>query len=425
VNQYESQAMREILVKSGFKDCISRDIADIYVVNTCTVTERADRESRYWIGFFHKMNPNAKIVVTGCYMETNADDVSFLPGVFRVLKNSEKNQIAEILDPEAKDPEAAFRSLRISDFKSHTKAFIKIQDGCENTCSYCKVPLVRGYFKSRPISDILDEAKDLIARGFKELVLTGICLGAWGKDMFPGAISKGAGIAGLGLVDVLRAVTELAGDFRVRLSSIEPKYVTDELIGFLARNKKMCKHLHIPLQSGDDEILGKMNRPYTSEAYQALVNKIRANMEDIALTTDVLIGFPGESDANFRNTIEFIKGMLPLRTHIFTFSRRKGTPAYGMAGEVKDTVLKKRFYDLNTAALGASYVYRRKFLNEKLNVLVETKRDKQSGLLMGYSDNYIKILFQGPDELMKNIVPVRVEYMTLMLTVGAYAPNPS
>lgn len=421
VNQYESQAMRELLLNAGFKECLTKDIADIYILNTCSVTGRADRESRYWIGFFHKTNPQARIVVTGCYTERNADDISFLPGVSCILKNNDKGKIAAMLDPEVKERIPLTPFLKITDFKDHTKAFIKIQDGCENSCSYCKVPLVRGSIRSKPIKNILDEVNSLSEKGFKEIVLTGICLGAWGKDLFPEAISRAVvGLEGASLADVLKALETVKGDFRIRLSSIEPRYVTDGLIDYMSKNKRICKHMHIPFQSGDDEILKKMNRPYTVADYKSLVNRARDKVKDIAITTDILIGFPGESEANFRNTMHFIKEIIPSRTHIFTFSKREGTAAFNIGEAVDIKTVKRRYHELKAVTLSASYLYRSKFLNERLDVLVETKRDRQTGLLTGYSDSYIKVIFEGPDELMRKIVPVKISDLNLTFTIGNY-----
>jgi len=425
VNQYESQAMRELLVAAGFKECPSKHMADIYIINTCTVTERADKESRHWISFFHKTNPNAKIVVAGCYPEMDADSISFLPGIAHIVKNSEKNRIAEIINEQrtTNDERRDHKRpslLSITGFKGHSKAFVKIQDGCENFCSYCKVPLVRGPLRSKPIDDIKEEVKTLVDGGFKEIILTGICLGAWGKDLFPEGLANGSGLDNVNLVDVLEALDRMPGEFRVRLSSIEPKHVTPRFIDFLSQSKRICRHLHIPLQSGDDEVLKRMNRPYSAAEYRQLIDGIRNKVKDIAITTDLLTGFPGESDAGFERTLNFVKDILPARVHIFTFSKRRGTAAYDMAPDVPRDVLKKRFLALKVAAFETSYIYRARFLNEKLDVLVETGRDRYSGLLTGYTDNYIKVLFKGPDELMKKIAPVRIEDMTLLLTLGAY-----
>ncbi|MDP2913751.1 MAG: tRNA (N(6)-L-threonylcarbamoyladenosine(37)-C(2))-methylthiotransferase MtaB [Candidatus Omnitrophota bacterium] len=444
VNQYESQAMRELLLNAGFVECLSKDIADIYIVNTCTVTNRADKESRNMISLFHRRNPLAKIAVTGCYVENNSEELSGLPGVTNIVLNKQKGRIADILNSQDPGPEpltsfglgpasngAGFGAgrrlpvqgeemLSITDFKGRTKAFVKIQDGCDNFCSYCKVPFVRGHSRSKSLNAILTEVETLVAKGFQEIVLTGICLGAWGMDLFPEAVAKGSGLNGASLVDVLKAIDGIDGKFRVRLSSIEPKYVTDELIDFMARNKRMCRHLHIPLQSGDDEILKKMNRPYRTSEYKAMVDKVRERIRDAAITTDVLIGFPGESDSNFRNTVNFIKAILPSRTHIFTFSRRMGTAAYGMGPGAPNELLKRRYNELNSVILSASYLYRTKFLNKIVDVLAETRRDKESRLLAGYSDNYIKVLFHGDDGLARRIVPVKITDIGLTYTWGLY-----
>ncbi|MDP3804225.1 MAG: tRNA (N(6)-L-threonylcarbamoyladenosine(37)-C(2))-methylthiotransferase MtaB, partial [Candidatus Omnitrophota bacterium] len=419
VNQYESQVMRETLLKAGYRECLSKEIADLYVLNTCTVTHHADRESRRWIGLFHRSNPKAKIVVTGCYVENDSDDISFMPGISLILKNAEKTRIADLLDGVSVSTAGDAPSV-ITRFEGHTKAFVKIQDGCENNCSYCKVPLVRSAVKSKPVKIITEEVRTLVENGYKEIVLVGICLGAWGRDLFPDKAAMAPGLKGAALVDALKALENIKGDFRIRLSSIEPKYVTDELIEFMAKTRRMCRHLHIPLQSGDDEVLKMMNRFYTTAEYRALVGKARSKIKGVAITTDVLVGFPGETDERFRNTVNFVKETMPSRTHIFTFSKRKGTSAHEMADAVSDDAAKKRRIALKTAALTASYIYRSGFLGEKLDVLVESRRDKNSGLLTGYTDNYIKAFFEGPDELMKSIVPVKITDMTLAYTMGEY-----
>lgn len=408
-------------MKAGYRECLSKDIADVYVLNTCTVTHHADRESRHWVGLFHRTNPKAKIVVTGCYVENDSGGVSLLPGVAHIIKNSDKGRIADILDE--RQTTNAHDHLSITRFEGHTKAFVKIQDGCENSCSYCKVPLVRNVIRSKPVKLITEEVGALVANGYKEIVLVGICLGAWGSDLCPSEIAKSVGLKGATLVDVLKAIDDINGDFRVRLSSIEPKYVTDELLDFMANTKRMCRHLHIPLQSGDDDILKIMNRPYTTTGYKSLIEKIRSRIKDMAITTDVLVGFPGETDERFRKTVNFVKDIMPARTHIFRFSKREGTPAHEMTDVVSDDAAKQRYMVLRTATLIASYLYRAKFLGEKLDVLVESRRDRHSGSLTGYTDNYIRVLFEGPDELMKKIVPVKITDMTLMQTLGEYDGN--
>jgi len=417
VNQYESQAIREDLVKAGLEECGRQETPDVFIVNTCTVTGEADKESRYSIGLFHRMNPDAKIIVTGCYAEKNGAEIMALSGVSHVLKNGEKNKISALLTDSSVLP----RPLKISDFKGHTKAFVKIQDGCENFCAYCKVPFVRGGLVSKAVGDIVEEVRILSSRGFKEIILTGICLGSWGKEISRIAESSGyPGDSNIGLPNVLRAIDKIPGDFRIRLSSIEPKYVTDELLGFMAGNKRICKHLHIPLQSGDDYILKRMNRPYSSDEYRGIIEKAKKAIDGLSITTDVLVGFPGESEKNFENTLELIKDIGPLKTHIFPFSPREGTAAYKMDGVVPKEVAKKRCARLNTIALGASYLFRENFVGTMLDVLVEGARDRSGGMLTGYSGNYIKVVFDGPDEIARKIVPVKMEYITLGETVGIY-----
>lgn len=421
VNQYESQAMRELLVKAGYEESGPEDAADIFIVNTCTVTGQADRESRNITGHLHKANPNARIVVTGCLAEKDASGLSSMPGVSNVLKNSEKNRIARVVSGlKAQGLGLDIRELSISDFKNHSKAYVKIQDGCENRCSYCKVPLVRGRLKSKPIKDIVKEVKGLVQNGFKEIVLTGICLGAWGRDMCFGHIARRVGLCAANLVDVLKSLDKVDGDFRIRLSSIEPKYIADDLIDFMGQSRRMCAHLHIPFQSGDDDVLKLMNRPYTSMEYMTIVDRVRARMPQIALTTDILIGFPGESGARFKNTMDFVKAVAPSRTHIFTFSRREGTTAYDMPDTVDRSILKKRYDSMRTVTLEIADMYKKSFLGKELSILVETKRDRSTGLLKGYSDNYIQVLFAGPDDIMKDVVPVKVIGFDSEKVMGRY-----
>jgi len=412
--------MRELLLNTGFRECLSKETADIYIVNTCTVTHKADSESRYWAGIFHKTNPKARIVITGCCAERDAAAFSFLPGISNIIKNKDKVSIADILtnhEPRLSAEALAkaettndepHRFLSITDFKDHTKAFVKIQDGCGNFCSYCKVPFVRGGFVSKPLEDVVGEVATLAAKNFKEIILSGICLGAWGSDFH----------RQLNIADALKALEKIPGDFRIRLSSIEPKYVTDELLDFMAGNRRICRHLHIPIQSGNDYILAKMNRPYTARQLKDLIVKVRKKIEGIGITTDIMVGFPGESDENFWNTVNMIKEIQPVRTHIFPFSKRSGTAAYAMDQQVGHSIIKKRFQHMKIAAITASYLFREEFLKRELEVLVESKREKHSGRLIGYTDNYIKVMFEGPDTLMRKIAPVKIEELNLTYTVG-------
>ena len=286
----------------------------------------------------------------------------------------------------------------ISSFSGHSRAFIKVQDGCNNSCAYCKIPSVRGRSRSRSLAEITREAKALIQNGYKEIVLCGICLGCYGKDLKP----KKA------LVDVISAIIKLKGNFRVRLSSIEARDITDRLIKLLASSDKICRHMHIPFQSGDDEILRLMQRKYTASFYKKIVDKLKEQIPDIAITTDILVGFPGEEDKHFLTTVELIEYVGPSRIHIFPFSLRKDTLAYDLPSRVSMNIIKERIEKLGIIARRSSYLYRKRFLNEKLYVLFEDKKDRKTGFAKGYTDNYIEVLCDNLNVTSSTLRPAEV-----------------
>jgi threonylcarbamoyladenosine tRNA methylthiotransferase MtaB len=382
VNQYESQVIRESFLRSRYIE--SRDIeeADIVVVNTCTVTSASDSKSLKSIRSGLK-NKNRCVVATGCMVEAEDFDIGKLNGVDFIIKNKDKYRIPQIV---ANDMIDHGLSYSITSFAGHSRAFVKIQDGCDNRCSYCKVSVVRGKSRSRPLESIIDECSALIEKGYREIVLTGICLGAYGKD-----ISKTANLGKL-----IKNICGIKGDWRVRLSSIEPKDVTGDLISQIASEEKICKHLHIPFQSGDDEILKKMNRPYTADSYARIAVMLREAIPDIALSTDIMVGFPGEEEANFKNTLDFIKEIRPMRLHVFGFSKRTGTPAYSYRGNVNNIIKKRRERVLLDAVKSFSAEFESMFTGKTAKVLVEDKRDR-NGFLQGYTDKYIKVFIDGPD----------------------------
>jgi len=414
VNQYETQAIREACFKKGFKETSSKK-ADCYVINTCTVTNAADRKSRECIYRCIRENPVAKVVVTGCYVQKDKDEISSIPGVDLIVPNEQKNNIAGLLL--AKQGKSCaiqneYTDLEISSFADHDKAFIKIQDGCNNRCSYCKIPIVRGKSRSRDLVSIVREAERLIRSGFQEIVLTGICLGAYGKDLKEK----------FDLVDVIESIEKLEGKFRIRLSSIEAKDVTEELTDKIASSSRMCRHLHIPFQSGDNTVLKKMNRHYTADFYRKLIDKIRNKIPQIAITTDIMIGFPTETEKRFNNTFKFLKEIAPSRMHIFPFSPRENTPAFAFADKVDSSTMKSRMHKLQDLAKEISYEYRKQFLHKELVVLAERKRDKKSGLLQGYSDNYIKIFINSKKLAPgNNLQKVRITQVTPDTTLSVPA----
>lgn len=395
VNQYESQLIREGFLRAGYSEAADPDDAGIYIVNTCTVTSTSDSKSLRMIRHGLRIK-DKRVVVTGCMVEDRELDLSKFRGAELIVKNKDKHRIAGIID--AKEGTGCKVHERgISGLKGHTRVFVKVQDGCDNVCSYCKVRVVRGRSRSRVIKDVLDECLQLIRNGTKEIVLTGICLGAYGRD-----IKKD--------LDFSRLIKELCGidgDWRLRLSSIEPKDINDKLISQLETQKRLCKHLHIPFQSGDDCILRKMKRPYKRRDYINIINELKRSIPDIAITTDIMIGFPGETEKRFENTVDFISEVRPMRMHIFPFSRRKGTAAYNYKDTVTSEEKRNREQKLASIAAGISSEFINKFIDKDIDVLTEEKRTKE-GNLQGYTDSYIKVCIDGPDSLKGRFIRCRL-----------------
>jgi len=407
VNQYESQVIRENFIKDGYLETSNRDEADIYVVNTCTVTSTSDSKSLKSIRYDLKKK-NKCIIATGCMVDAKDLDSGKLKGVDFIIKNKDKYNIPYIIrgvpphhkgtgQTEHQSTRAPEIGVQITGFKNHARAFVKIQDGCNNRCSYCKVSIVRGRSRSRHFEEVLNECKILIRNGYKEIVLTGICLGSYGKD-----ISKD-----ISLLKLIIELCKIKGDWRMRLSSIEPKDVTDGLISQIKSEEKLCKHLHIPFQSGDDKILKRMNRPYAASDYIGIVNKLRRAVPDIAISTDIMTGFPGEKEANFQNTLDFIREVRPMRLHAFGFSKRIGTSAHNYKDDVNIALKKTRERALIDVVKEFSKEFEGMFIDKIARVLVEDKRNGQ-GFLQGYTDRYIKVLIDAPDSAKSRLLTCRL-----------------
>ncbi len=405
VNQYESEVMRQSLLRNGYNESGNPELADIYIINSCTVTHKADRDTRRLIRHFHKVNPKAKTIVCGCYAELKEDReaLSQIPGVTWLVRNREKDSISEILMSMIKMQDTRYKQItnyksQITSFKDRDRAFVKIQDGCSHSCSYCKVVLVRGPSVSRSEEEILNEIGQLIQSGHKEIVLTGVCLGGWGRDFK----------RRLTLDYLLKKICDLKENFRLRISSIEPIYVTSELVNAVWELPKICKHFHIPLQSGDDKILKAMNRPYNAKQFSTLLKMIKKKLPNSAFTTDVIVGFPGEDENSFRKTYRFLKRIKPSRMHIFAYSKRIGTRASGF-GEIPDAgKVKPRKEILKHLAHSLTIQYDMRFKNKIIHVVVESQRDKTTQLLTGYTDTYIKVLLDGPDSLLNCLIAARI-----------------
>lgn len=394
VNQYESQVLRERLLSLGLKES-GRECADIYVINTCSVTHRADKESFDTIRKLNLANPKAQIFVTGCSAENAPEKLKLPGGVTHIVGNAQKENLPHfIVSGNEKKPFWPLEPSGISGFAQHTRAFLKIQDGCNNGCSYCIIPKLRGRSRSRKLEEIIKEARDLAANGYKEIVLCGICVGAYGKD---------AGITA-GLVKVIRELEKIDGLSRIRLSSIEATDVTQELIEALAYSKKLCSHLHIPFQSGDDKILRLMNRPMSSDGYRNLILSLRRLSPAIGITTDIMAGFPGEDEKSFAATVRFLEEIHPSRVHVFSFSPRKHTLAFRFGATVNPSVKKERARHLKSLAKELLLDFSRAQMGKTMEVLVEASLYKDTGLYKGYSSNYAKVFIRSAEPIINKVV---------------------
>jgi len=404
VNQYETQLIRETFSGVGFVEVTSD--ANVYVINGCTVTQKADRKCRQLIRRLHKRNPEAKIVITGCYAQNNPDLKSKIKEIACVVSQDEKTQIIDkINDTHDRNHLKKDTEKQIHDFADHNRAFMKIQDGCDNFCSYCIVPYMRGAPVSKSEASILKEARTLTDKGFKEIVLTGINLGTWGKGS---ARDEKLSV----LIKKLCQIRKLQ---RLRLSSIELKDVSDDLIDQFNRNQKLCRHLHIPLQSADNRILSAMNRRYRVEDFWETLNILRAKIKNISLTTDIIVGFPGESEKEFRRTMEFVQEAGFLKVHVFPFSSREKTPAANLPQQVEKAIKSARVQQMSRIAQKAGFLQRKKVLGRELNVLFE---DFHDGQWQGYSDEYIQVSVPSQIRLKNKLRRVIITRVSLSGTQG-------
>jgi len=395
VNQYDTQSIRERFLSKGFQEAETNKQPDYFLVNTCTVTSGADQKSRNIIRRCIQSAPKAKVIVTGCLAEKDSSQLKKIKGISLIVRKS-------------------FFPERISSFSQHTRAFLKIQDGCGNFCSYCKVALVRGRERSKKLKQILQEAEQLVACGHKEIVLTGICLGAYGRS---------SGVRE-NIVDVIGCLEKIKGLSRIRLSSIEAGDVSSGLIKHMQGSKKLCRHLHIPMQSGDDYILKLMNRKYSRKKYENLVTRLKTDISGIAITTDCLIGFPGETDDNFKNTVDLIKKIMPLKVHCFPYSSRPGTKAENFSGLVNPKIIRRRCDQLAKVARECGEKFMQEFLEQGVDVLIEGKAKDNSGALEGLTDNYLNVKLPFRPDLANRIVRVRLKSILQDSFIGEYIDNP-
>jgi len=416
VNQQESEVISKLLKNASWHLSPKNDKADLYIINTCTVTGKASMQSRQEIRKAIKANPKAKVIVTGCYAQTAPDEIIKIEGVHEIAGNAFKVAIPESVLSSEISIENDSPVLKISDmmketrFKKfpvtvpdeRTRPFIKIQDGCNAFCTYCIVPHARGKSRSMPAEDVIERLRLFKKKGFHEAVLTGIHMGCYGQDLDP---ENGL------LYDLLHRIDIEKIMDRIRLSSIEPHELTYDIINLAAASDTICSHFHIPLQSGDDNILKKMHRPYTAELVRNLVLKIKDVLPKAAIGVDVMAGFPGETEQAFENTCELIEELPVSYLHVFPFSPRKGTPAATYSGQVNHDTTRERCRKIREIGKAKREAFYKKAKGKKVNVLIETKRDSATGLLKGFSSNYIPVLVSGEDHFMNQIVSVKIDYI--------------
>ena len=405
VNQYETEAMAELFVKNGYE--ITEDYnCDVFVLNTCTVTNLSDRKSRQQISKIRSENSDAIIAVVGCYSQVSPDEIENIEGVNVILGTKYRKEIVELCElakssnkiinkVENIGKNREFEELTINTEHSMTRAYIKIQEGCSQFCSYCIIPYARGPIRSRNIRDIVLEAKRLADNGFKEIVLTGIHVASYGKDLENDDI---------GLIDVIEDIGQIDKIKRIRLSSLEPRIVDKQFLDRLSKVEQFCDHFHLSLQSGSDSILQSMNRKYDTDLYEKTINLIREYYPNAAITTDIIVGFPGETDEDFEKTLNFVDKIQFSKIHVFKYSNRKGTVASKMKNQVSGVVKKER----SKLLIDKSKYYIDKFLDNMLNqpikVLFESKND--DGYIKGYTTNYIRVKREYNPNLSNKIIDV-------------------
>ena len=422
VNQAESESIAQDLIASDWFAVQGEEAADVHIVNTCTVTQKESMQSRQAVRQAVRSNPHARIVVTGCYAETSPDDIKTIEGVTDIIGQGEKQTINSLICGDHHRTAALsvsgcgdigkkreFELMPIAVTAPRTRPFLKIQDGCDAFCTYCIVPYARGRSRSMPLKNVLRSISQLAEAGYHEVVLTGIHLGAYGRDLSPAD----------NLAVLLGRIRDSALIDRVRLSSIEPLELTDEIIRRVAESDIFCRHFHIPLQSGDDGILKKMGRPYTREAFSGLVSRIHELMPDAAIGADTLIGFPGESEKAFAQTHALIENLPISYLHVFPFSVRPGTPAAELTDNIPNEIIKDRCEQMRRMGQDKRMNFYRQFVGETMPVLIETKRDGSTGLLKGISSNYLPVSIEGNDELRNKIVEVKVQKLEGSRLYGA------
>ena len=404
VNTYESNAMLKIFNEAGYQEVNFKEIADVYVINTCTVTNTGDSKSRQMIRKAIRKNPQATVCVVGCYSQIAPEEIEQIEGVGVILGTQHRKKIVEYVNEYLKTEKPVikvdnvmnlkkFEDLNIDHFKN-TRAFLKIQDGCNNFCTYCIIPYARGRVRSRDKDSVLKQAKTLVANGYVEIVLTGIHTAGYGEDL-----------DNYSFYDLLVDLVKIDGLKRLRISSIETSQISDEIINLIGSNQIIVDHLHVPLQSGCDATLKRMNRKYTTSQYLEKINKIRNYLPNIAFTTDVIVGFPGESDEEFEETYNFIKKVNYSELHVFPYSPRRNTPAAKMKDQVDDKIKHERVNRLLELSKELNRDFALKQIGKTLKVLFE---NRDGDYLVGHASDYLKVKVKTTDNLIGEVCEVKI-----------------
>ncbi|MGN7453576.1 tRNA (N(6)-L-threonylcarbamoyladenosine(37)-C(2))-methylthiotransferase MtaB [Paenibacillus pasadenensis] len=412
VNFYDTEAIWQLFKNEGYEQVdFDTDKADVYLINTCHVTNTGDKKSRQVIRRAIRRNPDAVIAVTGCYAQTSPAEILDIPGVDLVIGTQDRERMMDYVrqvQAERVPVNAVrnimktreFEELDVPDFADRTRAFLKIQEGCNNFCTFCIIPWSRGLSRSRDPQSVVAQARKLVEAGFKEIVLTGIHTGGYGDDLDNYKLS-----------DLLWDLDKVDGLERIRISSIEASQIDEDMIEVLNKSPKMCRHLHVPLQAGDDTVLKRMRRKYTTEEYAATIRRLHEAMPGVAITTDVIVGFPGESEEQFEAGYAYMKELGFSEMHVFPYSKRTGTPAARMEDQVDEAVKNERVHRLIDLSETMQLAYAEKYVGQTLGVIPELEHKGSapgSGLMMGYTDNYIQVVFEGDESMIGKLCRVEI-----------------
>lgn len=412
VNAYETEAMQELLEQAGYEIVPFKEGADIYIINTCTVTNMADRKSRQMLHRARKMNPDAIIVAAGCYVQTKDEEEKLDECIDIVIGNNRKKDIVEILEEyEGKKQTVQkdvidinhtkeYEELHLSKTAEHTRAYLKVQDGCNQFCTYCIIPYARGRVRSRRKEDVVEEVKNLVKNGYQEVVLTGIHLSSYGVDFEETE----------DLLSLILAVHEVEGLKRIRLGSLEPRIITEKFVQTISGLEKMCPHFHLSLQSGCNATLKRMNRKYTAEEYYEKCELLRKYFEHPALTTDVIVGFPGETEEEFQQSMSFVDKVNFYETHIFKYSKREGTKAAVMPDQVPEQVKTVRSNQLLALNEKKQKEFEQYYLGKSVEVLMEEEIEKEGKYFQtGHTKEYIRIAVESEKNWQNKLVNVKID----------------